>query len=462
MARRLGICSLVLLLVAGCSTGPEPWQAPDADRPVVDLAFTMADDLSSAQGIENITFTPNGQVCEVVLRAWPNAPLSEGEDTALSILSVTSGGRALPLTVEKAGAAEGSPGTLVRAKLPQCVRGGTSVSVQAHFDVTLGEDVDNRLGTSSDTRMAWLGTAFPMLAWVNGEGWATEPAVRVVGESETSETFALRRLDITAPDGDAVAGVGTPQGTMTGATPGTTLHRFSADAVRDVTFTVGDLTTTDFEVDGTTVTLVNQAENRIDTAAWEAQISTSLRALTDQFGPVPYDHLWITIVPSISSGVEYPGAVQFADVDPEEETWLVAHELAHMWFYGLVGNNQGRDPWLDEAFATYAQELVEPTDLSGDTEEWLGAPATMGKPLSAFATNRRPSDAYVASVYRGGGRTLIQARQADDDPDRFDAAIEAYLREQAHHVATPADLARHLSDLPQAVAMLKQAGALPS
>ena len=29
-----------------------------------------------------------------------------------------------------------------------------------------------------------------------------------------------------------------------------------------------------------------------------------------------------------------------------------------MWFYGLVGNNQARDPWLDESFAVYAEVLA--------------------------------------------------------------------------------------------------------
>lgn len=34
-----------------------------------------------------------------------------------------------------------------------------------------------------------------------------------------------------------------------------------------------------------------------------------------------------------------------------------SHEVAHQWFYGLVGDDQARDPWLDEAFATYAEAL---------------------------------------------------------------------------------------------------------
>ncbi len=32
----------------------------------------------------------------------------------------------------------------------------------------------------------------------------------------------------------------------------------------------------------------------------------------------------------------------------------VVHEAAHEWFYSLVGNDQVKDPWLDESLAQYA------------------------------------------------------------------------------------------------------------
>jgi aminopeptidase N len=33
------------------------------------------------------------------------------------------------------------------------------------------------------------------------------------------------------------------------------------------------------------------------------------------------------------------------------------HEVAHQWFYGLIGDDQIVEPWLDEAAATYAEAL---------------------------------------------------------------------------------------------------------
>ena len=34
------------------------------------------------------------------------------------------------------------------------------------------------------------------------------------------------------------------------------------------------------------------------------------------------------------------------------------HETAHQWFYSLVGNDQARDPWIDEGLATWAEARV--------------------------------------------------------------------------------------------------------
>ena len=36
----------------------------------------------------------------------------------------------------------------------------------------------------------------------------------------------------------------------------------------------------------------------------------------------------------------------------------VAHELAHQWWYGLVGTNEFEDAWMDEGINQYANARV--------------------------------------------------------------------------------------------------------
>ena len=63
--------------VAGCAgdggsssssapVGEAEWPAPAEDRPVVELAFDVADDLTRVTGTESVTFTPDLRVCELV------------------------------------------------------------------------------------------------------------------------------------------------------------------------------------------------------------------------------------------------------------------------------------------------------------------------------------------------------------------------------------------------------------
>ena len=49
---------------------------------------------------------------------------------------------------------------------------------------------------------------------------------------------------------------------------------------------------------------------------------------------------------------------------------MLVHEVAHMWFYGMVGNSQFRDPWLDEAFASWAESVVDGDEASSTRTPW--------------------------------------------------------------------------------------------
>jgi aminopeptidase N len=81
-------------------------------------------------------------------------------------------------------------------------------------------------------------------------------------------------------------------------------------------------------------------------------------ALLDEWvGPYPYKELDLVDAPGAFGGIEYPGLVFLGTLG---SAWVVeptVHEVAHQWFYGLIGNDQVREPWLDEAAATYAEAL---------------------------------------------------------------------------------------------------------
>lgn len=128
------------------------------------------------------------------------------------------------------------------------------------------------------------------------------------------------------------------------------------------------------------------------------------------------------------------------------------HEVAHEWFYGMVGNSQFRDPWLDEAFATWAENVVHGGPSFPDA---LGLPGDVGRSMDAWTD----FDAYLGTVYGKGGSALLEARRRAGAED-FDAAVRCYVDATAWAVATPEDVAAALADLPEATDVLVEAGAL--
>lgn len=452
------------LLLASCgaappapaTAGPHTYDATLwPQRPVVTLAFTMAPDLRSAQGRETVVFTPDMPTCDLVLRAWPNTPTMSTTGTSLVLTDATVDGRAAHPQVTSAGAPPGAPGTLIDIPLPECIDRGRSVQADVGFQVALGVDADERIGVSPDSDTAWIGSGFPLLAWVRGSGWVRDPAVPINGESTTSEDFELRDLSVTAPTGLTVSGTGTATGEQPGP-PGMTTHRFSAPAVRDVSFGVGRYAILDRDVGGVHVHVATpQDGTRATPQAWADQVGQAITTLTGVFGPFPYSDLWILITPGQSDGTEYPATLQMSDARPRQLPALIAHEVSHQWFYALVGNDQSTDPWLDESLATLGEAIA-----GGDADDYtldMVPTGDMGQSMTYWAAHGG-FDAYSQHVYDQGAAVLLEARREVGD-QRFDSALRAYIVKNAHRVATPADFASAFHDQPQVLDLLDRAGA---
>ncbi len=384
----------------------EPW----ADRPVVTLDFDIADDLATVAGRETVTFTPDARVCELVFRSWPNKPELAANGTSLTVDTVTVDGQPASPRVDAAGAPPDAPGSLVEIPLSACAEAGTAIDAELVFTLVLGEDAAERTGRSQDERSVWLATAFPLLAWERERGWARDPAVDLFGEMAVSEDFRLERLDVVAPAELDVLSTGTLQGRSEGPRPGTATHRFAADAVRDVAVTVGNYDVVERDVDGTRLHVGVPSTGVTETAeALADRQEVSLRGMVALLGPFPYPDLSVTVVPAVVTGIEFPGAIFYGDLNVgRQET--ITHETAHMYFYGLVGNNQARDPWLDEAFATYAQALVD-----GQAARFAAftpppyAAQQVGQPMTYWAMQPQT---YGPGVYGQGAQALLAARQA--------------------------------------------------
>jgi hypothetical protein len=463
--RVLGVLIAALAVLGTCTVGPtgseppeperaEPWE----QRPVVDLAFEMSDDLTSVRGSETITFTPDAPVCELVLRLWPNKPTTAESGSGMSLTSAVVDGVPIQPVLHAAGAPQSHHGTLAELPLPRCRQPGEQIHAELGFVLALGEDAPERVGYSSSADVAWFGTAFPLLSWVRGEGWTRDSAVELGGETVASEDFRLAQLTVSAPSRYRVLATGTPAGTS--GESGRTTHRFTADAVRDVAVAVGDYDVLVRDVAGVRVSLGTPASGtRVPAEVWAAEIEDVFVSLEHLLGPYPYPELAVAIAPPQSDGIEFPAALQFGDVGRSTLRSLIAHEMAHQWFYALVGNNQARDPWIDEAFATYAQAVVAGQrdvyrldDVSRRLRGHLGEPMSYWAEQGGFGR-------YEQGVYSQGAALLLEARERVG-ADRFDKALRGYIAVNAHRVANPADVRAAFAHLPEVIELLNQHGAL--
>jgi hypothetical protein len=90
----------------------------------------------------------------------------------------------------------------------------------------------------------------------------------------------------------------------------------------------------------------------------------ALQVFEKLFGPYPYKSLSLV-------EAEFPDGLEsdalfflsqdfFANYTEGRQNYLSTlsvHEVAHNWWFGLVGNDPALEPWLDEALATYSEVL---------------------------------------------------------------------------------------------------------
>ncbi len=91
-------------------------------------------------------------------------------------------------------------------------------------------------------------------------------------------------------------------------------------------------------------------------------LQTSLDAMTtfqEFYGEYPYSQISIVKSNFVHGGMEYPNIVLVSDaVEGQKDiNYVIVHELAHQWWYGLVGNDQYNHAWIDEGLAEFSTLL---------------------------------------------------------------------------------------------------------
>jgi len=185
--------------------------------------------------------------------------------------------------------------------------------------------------------------------------------------------------------------------------------------------------------------------------------SRAIATFARRFAPYPYGTFTVLAGPLPSLGIEFPALTVIGErifslegtVDGVPTRMMleatVAHEVAHQWFYNLVGNDQAREPWLDEAAAQYATRLYF-LDRYGEeaadsiTDSWWSrwtrverALVPVGLPAAEYTARE-----YGAIVY-GRGPLFLETLAASMGGSVFDRFLKRYVEQFGWKIARGSD-----------------------
>lgn len=205
-------------------------------------------------------------------------------------------------------------------------------------------------------------------------------------------------------------------------------QRFVAHDVRDVTITAAP----DYHTRETTVgdTIIRYYyRSSANATAILKGAADAFRALQSRLGDYPYPTF--KVVQSAGGyGMESPRLIWVPyGVSSANIRYLTAHETAHQWFYGLVGNDQSTQPWADEAAADFVARYV--TGLKRSSRCPTGR---LDKTIYEYT-----SACYYEKVYIQGGN-LIDSARSQIGSTAFWAALKGYVAAHRYGLVSNATL----------------------
>lgn len=170
----------------------------------------------------------------------------------------------------------------------------------------------------------------------------------------------------------------------------------------------------------------------------------------------PYPYPVLSIVESeASDGAEFDGLVflarrfyqEFQEGTRNNLTAIGVHEIAHQWWFGLVGNDQALEPWLDEALALYSEALFYEW-AENAAEWWWNFRVNYFEPqgfINISIYDGGNFRTYTNAVYLRGGQFLQALRERIGD-EAFFAFLRDYAQQMQGKIATRQDFFRILAE----------------
>jgi hypothetical protein len=357
-----------------------------------------------------------GRIDPSQLYANPN------DDAFIEIKSLRANGQDLLFTVND---------TLMKVVLPKPLADGEEIRLDISFVYDLMEAPATALFASrlairsAHRRGVYTMTLwFPKIVVYDQKGWNL---VQFGYVGEFYSDFGSYRLELTLPSEMVVAATGAmtredPKGNLkTQIWEATNVHDFAW--VASSRYQITETQLANKTIVRTVYLNLLQMHNTVVDA---------VQYFNQQFGPYAYPVVTVAQVEA-GGGMEYPGIVMIGG----GSTLEVVHELAHQWWYGIVGNNEEEEAWLDEGFATYSEELytidhlARPYQTSRSSFNFIEPGVPVLTPAAQFSSLRL----YANVMYTKGSGILWMLRGYLGRA-KFDLLLKAYYEKLKFKNAT--------------------------
>lgn len=333
------------------------------------------------------------------------------------------------------------------------VEGGWAPEASVTLAIDYRVDIPRCASRFGETEGIWaLGNVFMLPALYEDGAWRTE-AYLSVGDPFQS-ACANWTVRLTLPQGYTAAASGWGETVRVGDVQTVT---FESEAVRDFALVISDgFQMAQGMAGDTLVTAYARDAGKAREMVKYAQ--QALETFGERYGTYLYPRLTLAEVDFPFGGMEYPRMVMMGsslvEAGGQDLELTVAHEVAHQWWYAMVGSDSYYQPWQDESLCEYAV-----MDYVG---QWYGAQAredfrvqrveaalrtgtaqtvTPGSPIDYFAD----LEEYTLVCYRRGA-ALWTALELALGKEELDGFLRAYAETYRFGRATREDLTRLLTD----------------
>ena len=336
----------------------------------------------------------------------------------------------------------GSDENILQVTLPDTLETGGRATVTLSYELTLAK-VNHRTGITQ--RTVNLGNFYPTVCTRTEDGGFLQCEYYSDGDPFASDC-ADYTVELTLPAGLGAAA----SGMQTGA-DGNTLF-YELKNARDFCIVLSDgfekLTA---DAGGTPVNYYHcddaHAEEVLDAAA------QALAYFEDKFGEYEYPQLNIVQTGFAAGGMEYPALAMISDeLSGDDAIYATVHEVAHQWWYAMVGSDQLNCAWQDEGLAEYSTLcFFEEHPQYGYTRAGIvhsateayrafysvygqlfgDADTTMNRHLKDFL-----SDYEYVNIAYNKGLLLFETLRSSVGDDKFFGALKSYFEDMRGKTAT--------------------------